>query len=366
MKKSRNILLAAAASLSMLSACGDGNTFRVDGNIDGAGDSTHLVLEYSSNGTWVAVDSVTTEGKGEFEFRAPAPEYPNIYRVRHGADAIYFPVDSLDRLQITTVLSRFGVDYTLSGSDHAVQVMNIDKQARAFAASPVDSAKYNAWKHELAVNLLKEPSGIVAYYVINKTIGDRPVFDPLDNKDLKVIGAVANAFNTFRPNDPRTQYLVNVLLDGQRRRRNEENRHDTIQATEAKIINIRLQDVHGKMQDLEQVASGGKVVLLNYTIMTAEFSPALNKLLNDLYTQHKAKGFEIYQIALDGNEADWLTQARRLPWIAVRDPQGERSKNVTSYNVLGVPTTFIIGRNGEIVERVEDAALLPDAVAKYL
>ena len=41
------------------------------------------------------------------------------------------------------------------------------------------------------------------------------------------------------------------------------------------------------------------------------------------------------------------------------------SKNVGTYNVNGIPTTFII-RNGEIVERIEDATLLKAAVAKFI
>lgn len=41
------------------------------------------------------------------------------------------------------------------------------------------------------------------------------------------------------------------------------------------------------------------------------------------------------------------------------------SKNVGNYNLMGIPTTFII-RGGEIVERIEDAARLKAAVAKYM
>ncbi len=358
--------LALVAIVAALVACDSGNKFTVDGTVDGGGDTTRLVLEYSTDGMWVMVDSTTTDG-GKFEITGDAPQFPNIYRLRHGDRSIYLPIDSVDHITVKTSLKDFDSNYTLSGSEHAKQVMEIDKKAREFAsAKDVDSTALNKWKHDLAVNLLKDPSGIVAYYVINKQINERPLFDPLNNQDLKVIGAVANAFNTYRKNDPRTQYLVNVLLDGQRRRRIENNQFDTIQATQAKLININLQDVHGKMQSLDEVSSHGNVVILNYTMMTAQFSPALNKILNDIYNKYKDRGVVIYQIALDDSEADWLLQARRMPWICVRDPEGATSPNVTAYNVTGVPTCFIIGRNGEIVERVEDATLLEQAIAKHM
>ena len=362
----KNKLFALVAIVAALAACDGGSTFTVDGTVDGGGDTTRLVLEYSTDGTWMLVDSVTTEG-GNFEITGEAPQYPNIYRLRHGDRSIYLPIDSIDHITVKTSLKAFDTDYTLSGSEHAKQVMTIDRKAREFAsAASVDSTALSKWKRELAVDLLKDPSGIVAYYVINKQINDRPLFDPLNNQDLKVIGAVANAFNSYRKDDPRTQYLVNVLLDGQRRRRIENNQLDTIQATQANLININLQDVHGKMQSLEDVSSKGGVVVLNYTIMTAQFSPALNKILNDIYNKYKGRGLEIYQIALDDSEADWLLQARRMPWISVREPQGANSPNVTAYNVIGVPTCFIIGRNGEIVERVEDPTQLEAAVAKHM
>lgn len=356
------IILAA-----LVASCADSNTMSVEGTVEGAGDSTALVLEYSRDGAWLLADSAVTTGNGEFKISAEAPEYPSIYRLRLGDDAIYLPVDSLDRITVKTSVKAFATDYTLSGTDHAVQVMNIDRQARAFASQqPVDTVKYEAWKRQLAGDLLKDPSGIVAYYIINKSINGKPIFDPLNNRDLKVIGAVANAFHTYRPNDPRTALLVQTLLDGQHRRRMEEGTGRTIEAKIASLIDIRLQDVHGKMQSLEEVAGKGGVVILNYTMSDAEFAPALNKVLNDLYTKYGARGLQIYQIALDDNEADWLNRSRNLPWIVVRDPAGVQSRNVSAYNVLGVPTSFIIGRNGEIVERVEDPTLLDDAVARHL
>ena len=43
-----------------------------------------------------------------------------------------------------------------------------------------------------------------------------------------------------------------------------------------------------------------------------------------------------------------------------------QSRNLSAYNVVGVPTSFVINRNGEVVERVEDATKLSSAVAKYI
>ena len=346
-----------------LTAC-NGNKFHIDGSIDGASDTT-LVLEQSSNGEWLIIDSVKVDKGGKFSISATAPQVPSIYQLRMGDQAICFPIDSLDHLTITAKMPNYATDYTIGGSEHAEQVMKIDKEAIRLASTGADEAAMQAWKDQLARQIVADPSGIVAYYTINKYIGNRPLFDPMNDNDLRIIGAVANAFNSFRPNDPRTDYLVNVLLDGQRRRRSMSAPTDTVYADVASIIDIKLQDYNGKEHKLSQVASNNRIVLLDFTAYATEISPQMNKLLNDIYKSYHSHGLEIYQVSVDPDNVAWRESARNLPWITVYDPMGVNSKNVGAYNVTGMPTTFII-RNGEIVERVEDATRLKAAVGKYM
>ena len=191
----------------------------------------------------------------------------------------------------------------------------------------------------------------------------KPLFDPMNDNDLRFIGAVANAFDSFRPNDPRTEYLRNVFLDGQRRRRSANAQTDTVFAELATIIDIKLQDYNGKDHSLSQVATDNRVVLLDFTAYGAEFAPQMNKLLNDIYQNYHSRGLTIYQVSLDSDNVLWREAAKNLPWITVYDPMGPDSKNVGAYNVYGIPTTFII-RGGEIIERIEDPTLLKSAVSK--
>lgn len=349
-------------ALVALTAC-NGNKFHIDGTIDGASDTT-MLLEQSSNGEWFILDSIKVGKDGKFSVSAEAPEYPCIYQLRMGDQSICFPIDSLDHLTINSKLPNFSRDYTVTGSEHAEQVMKIDKEAMRYAGGKATEAQLQAWKDKLARQIVVDPSGIVAYYTINKYIDGKPLFDPLNDNDLRIIGAVANSFNSFRPNDPRTDYLVHVLLDGQRRRRSMSAPSDTVFADVASIIDIKLQDYNGKEYKLSQVAADNRVVLLDFTAYGTDVSPQLNKLLNDIYQSYHSRGLEIYQVSLDQDNVVWREAAKNLPWITVFDPMSIQSQNVGTYNVSGIPTTFII-RGGEIVERVEDATRLKAAVAKY-
>lgn len=363
----KKYILPLAVMGAMMCSCG-GSGFKVSGNVEGGSDTTKMVLETSESGRWFVVDSVKTTGNGDFKIEGPAPQYADIYRLRYGDKMIYFPIDSIDNIEIKTNIKTFDMGYTLSGSDNAVKVMNIDKKAAEFSGLPANeyTTKVEAWKRELANQVLSDPSGIVAYYIINKYIGDEPLFDPVNDFDFKVIGAVANAFNSFKPNDPRTSYLVNVLRQGQIRRRQVMAKADTMYVSEAKIIDIKLQDKKGVMQDLQSVTQKGNVVLLNFTVYSAEFSPVFNKALADIYRKHKASGLEIFQVGIDTDEFQWRQAAANLPWITVYDPSGLNSQNLASYNVTQVPLTYIINRSGELVERVADFTQLESAVAKYM
>ena len=353
-----------AVLVALMCSC-NSNKFKVSGTVEGAGDTTTLFLETSVNGNWLFVDSVVTSN-GKFAFSEDAPEYPNIYRLGYRDKSIYFPIDSIDNIEIKTSIKKFDEDYTLAGSDNAVKMMNIDRQAAAFAKKgDTSSDAFNKWKDELSRNLVKDPAGIVSFYLINKFIGDKPLFDPLDKKDFKIIGAVTNAFANFRPNDPRTGYMVDNFKLGLSQRRSENAPRDTLVATEASLIDIKLQDYTGTTHSLEQVAQKNRLVLLNFTVYQAEFSPVFNKLLNDIYTKYKSRGLEIYQVSLDTDNVFWSQAAKNLPWITVYDPRGQNSTTLGIYQVMGVPTTFIIV-GGDIVERVEDGSKLEAAVARRI
>jgi hypothetical protein len=359
MKKYFMMMVAIIA----LTAC-NGNKFHIDGNIEGASDTT-LVLEQSSNGEWYIIDSVKVDGKGNFSVSSEAPEVPSIYQLRLGDQSICFPIDSLDKLKIVSKLPNFSSDYTITGSEHAEQVMKIDKEAMRFAGGKGTDAELQTWKDQLARQIVADPSGIVAYYTINKYINGKPLFDPMNDNDLRIIGAVANSFNSFHPDDPRTEYLVERFTEDLRRRRAQSAPRDTIFADVASLIDIKLQDYHGKEYVLSKVAAENRVVLLNFTAYTSEMAPQFNKLFNDIYQQYHSRGLAIYQVSMDMDNVAWRQAAENLPWITVYDPMGVNSQNVGAYHVNSLATTFII-RNGEIVERVEDITGLKAAVAKYI
>ena len=60
------------------------------------------------------------------------------------------------------------------------------------------------------------------------------------------------------------------------------------------------------------------------------------------------------------------TVCPQSPWVTVYNSPKDGEATLRDYNVGALPAIFVINRNGELVERVEDPTRLSSAVARYL
>ena len=131
-----------------------------------------------------------------------------------------------------------------------------------------------------------------------------------------------------------------------------------LQAEVSDFPDICLPDRNGRTICLSELK--GKHILLSFWHSTNVRMRLDNRELIDLYVRYASKGLEIFQVALDNDKAAWAASVKdqSLPWISVCDGMGVYSSAVTAYNVVEIPTFFIINKNGDIVSRknqVEEA-----------
>lgn len=363
MKKFTSKFLVTAVVALSLTACSS-NEWTVKGDIDG-GEGHLLTLEASSNGGWYMLDSLTLKSDN-FNFSQPATGYPDIYRLSIDGKYVYFPVDSIETVTLKTSLDKFGSEYTLEGSDATAMIMEVEKRVAQVVNTKGEYAVAidDSLKRDLAKMIIANPSGIVAYYIINKKIGKTPIFNASIKSDLRIIGAVANAYTEKRPNDPRTDYLKNLYLANKAMYSNIA-KNDTVVVGQTHIFDINLNNPDGKKISLANEATKGNVILLNFTSMTAEESPAFNIELAKIYNEYKSRGFEIYQVSVDEDEYAWQKAAKNLPWISVYAGV-DNPKCLVEYNVNYIPALYVINRNGEISERITDITKIKSTISKYL
>lgn len=360
----KKIFILMAVALSALTfSCRRSNSWEIKGHIENAPEAT-VVLESSFNGNWFPIDSVKTGNDGKFTLSHEASQFPSIYRLSFNGKKAYFPVDSIDRLTFEANAGSFDNGYTVTGTPGAEMLSKVNKM---ISEAGSNAGNNEDLKRSLSELVLEDPAGITAYYVINSsTATGNPIFSPSNRGDLRIIGAVANAYIEQRPNDPRTAYLKNLYLGARRATLDRSNLPvDTLVATEILLPEISLLDDTGVNRSLTEVVAG-RPVLVNFTVYNSDYSPALNVELAKIYDLYSSKGLEIYQIAFDDDEFQWRQSAKNLPWITVFNSPKEGFTNLVKYNVDRLPMTFIINRNGELVERVEDPSKIASALARYM
>lgn len=368
MKKNyRNLCITALSTAAIFVGCNSNPQWQVKGTIDG-GEGKLVVLEASNNGMWYMLDTLTLSSNGQFKFQQPAAGYPDIYRITVDGNSVYFPIDSIETVTVTSSAENFSGASRIEGSPQADTFMKVEAMiAEALKAKGQASAIVNDsdLKHKLADIILADPSSVASYYIINKKIGAVPLYTTSNKSDLRIIGAVANAFDVMRPNDPRTAYLKRLYLSNRTPSANTAFATDTLVANEVQIIDIELLDPSGKPVKLSDVTSKGNVVVLNFTSLTAKESPAFNLELGKIYEAYHNKGMEVYQISVDNDEFAWRQAAKNLPWISVYNNPNDMTA-LLKYNVGSLPVSFIIDRSGTLAERVTNISELGPTLNKYM
>lgn len=352
-KEIKRLLRVCVMAMGMMigvAACSD-SEFEIEGVVEGADDMPILVEKSDFHGQWHAIDSTRTSKGGKFAVKMDAPVAPDIYRLNLDGKYIYVPIDSIETVTVKTSLAGFGSDYELAGTDQAVSMAKFEKElSKATVLSPDSLA---AFKRGVFEKYIRDGKGnILSYYVLTKTVNGRSLYNPLDDSDLKYFSAVATAYKTFRPNDPRTPLLEGIALKGMSKRHSEAGMVKVFEGEESKLLEVELPDVDGKLRKLSDVASKGKPTVLIFSVLTHSDSPELNRRLAQIYESY-AGGIEFYQVSLDPDQYSWREAARNLPWVNVYDVKKDESEAAALYNVSALPTFFIINSKGELIDRAE-------------
>lgn len=348
-------------ALTVTTAACSSDSFKIKGEIEGADDKSVVLEKADYSGRWIAVDSTRTSGSGKFSISFAAPAAPEVFRLAYGGEYVYFPVDSTETITLTAPASAFARDFTLAGSEQAVDMMMFEKEAMNLR-SVADSDSAARFKRKVFDLYIRErKGGLVSYYVLTKTIDGEPLFDPSDPADIKYYSAVATAFRQFKPEDPRTRLLEQTAINAMRKRNSDLGRRAVVEASELKVIDISLPGTDGTERTLSSVVNQGKPTVLAFTALDIQDAPAINRQLDAL---RKARGgnLNIYMVCLDADQHAWHEAASNLPWTVVFTPEGTATKALRDYNVSALPTFFLYSAAGELTDRFESVQALEKAL----
>ncbi|MDR3181008.1 MAG: TlpA family protein disulfide reductase [Prevotellaceae bacterium] len=156
-------------------------------------------------------------------------------------------------------------------------------------------------------------------------------------------------YDTLQPLYPQSEYIV-VLREEYERRMNAMTMQTMMESvSEIDFPDLELPDANAKKIKLS--ALKGKVILVYFWTSTSTAQRMENNELRRWYDKYAAKGFEIYQVALDTDKPSWakLVREQNNPWINVCDGFGTYSQAAKLYNVATLPSGFLIDKQGQIV-----------------
>lgn len=366
-------LALAVAAMAGVTSCNE-KKFHIDGTITGAADSTLYFENMSLDGA-VKIDSAKLSEDGTFAFEGTAPTAPEFYRLRIAGQFINIAVDSTETINIKAQYPQMATQYEVSGSEDCQRIKelslmqsSLQAQVNAIARNPelgaqavADSVSHivEAYKTRVKTEyIFKAPMKASSYFALFQTIyaGGQPVllFNPrTSEQDIKVFGAVATSWDTFYPNEKRGENLHNIAIEGMKdvRYLRSQQQAEEIEASKVNtsgILDFTLTDNTGAARSLSSLK--GNVVLLDFHLFADQNSMKRIMWLRELYNKYHAQGFQIYQVAIDGDEHFWKTQTAALPWISTR-VDDNTSSVLQMYNVQQVPTFFLLNRSCNVVKR---------------
>lgn len=366
-------LALAVAAMAGVTSCNE-KKFHIDGTITGAADSTLYFENMGLDGA-VKIDSAKLSEDGTFAFEGTAPTAPEFYRLRIAGQFINIAVDSTETINIKAQYPQMATQYEVSGSEDCQRIKelslmqsSLQAQVNAIARNPelgaqavADSVSriVEAYKTRVKTEyIFKAPMKASSYFALFQTIyaGGQPVllFNPrTSEQDIKVFGAVATSWDTFYPNEKRGENLHNIAIEGMKdvRYLRSQQQAEEIEASKVNtsgILDFTLTDNTGAARSLSSLK--GNVVLLDYHLFADQNSMKRIMSLRELYNKYHAQGFQIYQVAIDGDEHFWKTQTAALPWISTR-VDDNTSSVLQMYNVQQVPTFFLLNRSCNVVKR---------------
>nr|WP_319272593.1 TlpA disulfide reductase family protein [uncultured Draconibacterium sp.] len=380
------VLFFLVAVLLVLGGCKKEEGFTIRGKITHAEDQT-IVLEELHTTSLKKIAETKINKKGEFELSAMTG-IPTFYLLKlSDQNFITLLVDSAETVTIEADAANFYREYNVDGSPGSAQVKMLDTKLKdtrhkldslqsldnLYAGNPEYDNVRPLWEEEydkiveeqveFSTNFVREnPFSMASVLALYQKFSNED--ESYIVSDLQAMKTAASALNSIYPKSEQVQALYNNTLQFVRQQQSAEMRK-FIQEQGDNSPEIVLPDPEGN--DVALSSLRGKVVLLQFWAAVDRGSRIQNPVLVEAYNKYKRKGFEIYQVSVDVNRAEWVDaiDQDKLSWINVGDMEGSKLAAAV-YNVQSVPYNYLLDEEGKIVAKNLKGPALNKALSQLL
>ena len=314
-----------------------------------------LFLEELSSKNVYKIDSITLDKSGEFKFEIEENEQ-GFYRIRATEDnSIVFIIANGDKVVVNASASNLQATYTVSGSPETERLKSLNEMEYSLYITN-DSLKREIMKHQQLRDVNNYVNAMNAQTIlmekrtnfIKQFIDDNPgslaslaAVERLNNEtDLGYFIKVAEGLKTIMPNSDYYKNLNARIYEWGKL------------AVGALAPEITLTSPQGEFLSLSSLK--GKVVLLDFWASWCRPCRAENPNVVRMYNKYAEKGFEIFSVSLDKSHEAWVKAIENdgLVWENhVSDLRFWQSEAAATYDVKGIPATFLLDKEGKIVAK---------------
>jgi len=350
--------------------------FTITGTIDNSSNQKIYLFEYGSKSP-IKLDSSNVSEQGEFSLTGKTLSY-KFYSIGNKLNNVTpLLLGGGESVKVIGDANEMSISAKIEGSDDSNLMNEFSAKQKAFFDSMqhyktvMESYAYDEnEKREVIIKkaeLAKNEFNLYKYDFINKNSNSPAIYlaaNELNNliedlPHLKVIEKVMFEKMNGSPFHIAVSQKIaqaNQILAQQKRQLEMIEQQKKAFANAGieigkEIPNLNFPNPNGKNISLNSLK--GNIVLLDFWASWCRPCRAENPNVVKLYNKYKNKGFTIYSFSLDNNAQNWKTAIQQdgLTWPNhVSDLKGWNSAGSALYNVSSIPQTFLIGRDGKLIE----------------
>jgi thiol-disulfide isomerase/thioredoxin len=356
--------------VTLIASCKRNDSFVVNGHLSRTDQKYISISKVDVNFTSV-LDSSKISRSGKFKFRIKARE-TDFYQVGSSRDFITLLASPGEKINLEFPGNNLYNSYSVIGSKGSEQIRDLDLRLINTKTSidslnqlydqaskepdfetkkgPLENEYLRIIKAQRKFNItfiIQNTTSLATIKALYQKINDN-TYVLYDAHDLQYLKIASDSLKKYYPESKHTKALLNDFSKELNQFYSNKLTQITKNLPEAKL-DPSLKDISGKRITLSSFK--GKYVLLGFWSSEVKDCIIENLQLKEFYKRYHPKGFEIYQINLDADEATWRAAVKfdDLQWINTREDDPANPKNVRLFDVRTLPTNYLFDKNGRII-----------------
>lgn len=348
--KKISLFLACAA---LFASC-QKNSYKLQGEIEGAQDGDSIIIAKFENGQFVPSDTVRLEG--------------NTFKMEGTADSTLFCAymysNDKQQHQGFFFIEPGTIQIKVAETEHVGGTKNNDiYQKYSDEIAPLAKEMRNLYESDGAGAKIEE---------VNKQITDiarRTITENADNAAGFVVFLIH--YGDMTPGE--CLQIIESMPDTYRKQPiivsiEEEQKAQMVTEAGNKIIDFTVTDINGNELTLSQVVKENKLTLID--CWASWCGPCMAEMPNvvEVYKEFHDKGLEIIGISFDQNETSWKDAIQRMgmTWPQASELNGWENTVKRLYAINSIPFTLLIDQNGVIIAKKLRGEELAKMIAEKL